>query len=78
MTPDKFLTDLAALHECQSVSVIWRGYFPEAIRFEVTLSKQDANAPHCWMQAYGEGPTVEAAMQNARAKLAAHYAGEAA
>lgn len=78
MNPDKFLTDLAALHGCESVSVIWRGYFSEALRFEVVLSKQDKSAPHGWVQHYGNGPTAEAAMQEARAKLAAHYEGEPA
>lgn len=78
MNPDKFLTDLAALHGCESVSVIWRGYFSEALRFEVTLSKQDGTAPHGLRQHYGTGPTVEAAMQEARAQLAAHYEGEPA
>lgn len=75
MTPDKFLTDLAALTECDSVHIVWRGYWSDpAERFEATLGKLNITNPYDWSLFYGTGPTAEAAMQNARAKLAAHTA----
>lgn len=79
MTPDKFLTDLAALTGCDSVHIEWRGYWHDpAKRFEITLGKLNNTNPCDWSLFYGTGPTVEDAMQDARAKLAAHYAGEPA
>lgn len=66
MNPDKFLTDLAALTGCFRVDVMcWPDLGDEA--FAVVLWA--SNGPKS-----GTGPTVEAAMQEARAKLAEHYA----
>ena len=78
MNPDKFLTDLAALHSLDVVKIEWRGFWHDNDgRYEVTLGKMDNAQPHGWLQHYGNGPTVEAAMQDARAKLA-DYNGAAA
>lgn len=66
MNPDKFLTDLAALTGSFRVDVMcWPHIRGE--EFEVQL--WTSNGPKS-----GTGPTVEAAMQKARAKLAEHYA----
>lgn len=79
MNPDKFLTDLAALTGCECVRIDFYGVeVPEQGRFEVTLWKKDFEAKAIWLDFHGTGPTVEAAMQDARAKLAAHYEGEPA
>lgn len=79
MNPDKFLTDLAALTGCDSVHIEWNGYWSDpAKRFVVWLHKPDRREPHGRAGFDGAGPTIEAAMQAARAKLAAHYEGLAA
>lgn len=66
MNPDKFLTDLAALTGAFGVDVMcWPHLGDKA--FEVVLWV--SNGPKS-----GTGPTFEAAMQEARAKLAEHYA----
>lgn len=66
MNPDKFLTDLAALTG-KSVAVL--SYVPgfTSGNVKVTFWCGDNLLS-------GTGPTVEAAMQDARAKLAEHYA----
>lgn len=70
MTTDKFLTDLAALTGCETAEVSFRGYHHEEYQFAVNLFHRDNAQPNGWFLAQGKGPTVEAAMQNARAKLA--------
>ena len=79
MNPDKFLTDLAALTGCDSVHIEWLGYWSDpAKRFGVWIHRPDKREQRGRIGFGGTGPTVEAAMQEARAKLAAHYEGEPA
>ncbi len=63
MNPDKFLTDLAALTNAFHVTVSWCNG-----RFDVYIRDNNCSGE------VGTGPTVEAAMQEARAKLAEQYA----
>ena len=66
MNPDKFLTDLAALTGANRVDLkCWPDWGDSM--FHVVLWK--SGAPY-----RGTGLTVEAAMQDARTKLAEHYA----
>lgn len=67
MNPDKFLTDLAFISRCDAVSVYYNQFSPYDECFEVQFFTDN-----CMI--VGTGPTVEAAMQDARAKLAEHYA----
>ena len=78
MNPDKFLTDLAALTGCETVNIEFRGYAGAPHAFTVSLFHRDDTQEHGWFLAHGDGPTVEAAMRQARARLAAHYDGAAA
>ena len=74
MNPDKFFTDLAALTGCEYVSVQWMKSANGRATFEVALVKYDESKAFGSVGGAGTGPTVEAAMQEARAKLAEHYA----
>ena len=74
MNPDKFLTDLAALTGCECVRLQWLQSPSGVAQIEVTLNRRDNARPFGWIGVSGTGPTVEAAMQEARAKLAEHYA----
>lgn len=66
MNPDKLLTDLAVLTGASRVDLkCWPDWGDSM--FRTVLWIKDA-------QITGTGPTVEAAMQSARAKLAEHYA----
>lgn len=70
MNPDKFLTDLAALTGAHRVEIGFvKNEFEEWFSIELIRG---------YRHSFGTGPTVEAAMQEARAKLAAHYEGEPA
>ena len=74
MNPDKFLTDLAALTGCECVRLTWLQLPSGGVQIEVTLNRRDNSRPFGWIGGSGTGPTVEAAMQEACAKLAEHYA----
>lgn len=74
MNIDKFLTDLAQCTGCDNVRINWRGYFiNREKRFEVSLSKLEPSATHGWETVYGEGPTVDTAMADARAQFKARF-----
>ena len=72
---DKFLTDLAACEGAADiVNIGYRAWYDHAERFEVKIGhivpESDAH-PYGWSHFYGTGPTVDAAMADARARRAA-------
>lgn len=76
--PDKFLTDLAACHAADSVTVSYRAYAEAETKFHVSIGRMDSPNENPWNLHYGYGATVDEAMAKARANLVAHYATEAA
>lgn len=75
---DKFLTDLAAHTDCNTVTVEWRGFCGPDRRFEVRLFADNASAEYGCDLHRGEGPTVAAAMLAAVAAKRSHDEREAA
>ena len=76
--PDKFLTDLAGLTQADSIRIEWRGYaHNEDTRFQVCIGRMDSPLENPWTLIQGSGATVDAAMIDAMARRATHYAQEA-
>jgi len=60
---DKFLTDLAGCTGATSIVILWDTFTDPDESFEVRIYRLGGKS------AYATGPTVEAAMLSARAKL---------
>ena len=76
--PDNLMTEMAGFTKADSVSISWRGYFPENERFQVQIGRMDSPLENPWTLINGVGRTVEEAMASAIVKRLAYLAPDVA